>query len=119
MPKTLKPKRIQNANRAPLTASSFEALPDAEKDRIYDEIDARARTIFQTGKPLTAADRKLHARARKRMGRPMLGKAGTKIVSVTVERGLLSQADAYAKSHGMKRSELFAISVAEKIQESR
>lgn len=41
------------------------------------------------GKPLTAADRALHKRAR---GRPRVGK-GAKIVPVSIERGLLSRAD--------------------------
>jgi uncharacterized protein (DUF4415 family) len=98
-----------------LTASSFEALPNAEKDRIYNDIDARAATIFQTGKPLTARQKKAVVKARKKMGRPMLGKHGAKIVSVTVEKDLLKRADAYAKANGMKRSELFAASVREKI----
>jgi hypothetical protein len=99
----------------PLTASAFEALPDSEKDRIYNEIDAQGDRYYQTAKPLTAADKRLLSKVKKRMGRPILGKNGTKIISVTVERALLKHADAYAKSHGMKRSALFAISVAEKI----
>jgi metal-responsive CopG/Arc/MetJ family transcriptional regulator len=49
------------------------------------------------------------------MGRPKLGKHGARAVTVTVEKSLLKQADAYAKANGMKRSELFATSVAEKI----
>jgi len=98
-----------------LTASSFEALPDAEKDRIYNDIDARAKTIFETGKPLTARQKKALEKAKKKMGRPMLRKHGAKIVSVTIEKDLLKQADAYAKANGMKRSELFAVSVREKI----
>jgi hypothetical protein len=40
------------------------------------------------------------------MGRPRLGK-GTRTVSITVEIGLLNRADAYARTAGLKRSELF------------
>jgi len=46
---------------------------------------------------------------------PKLGKHGTRIVSVTVEKSLLKRADAYAKANGIKRSELFARSLSEKI----
>lgn len=50
-------------------------------------------------------------------GRPCLGKHGARIVSVTVEKTLFKRADAYAKANELKRSELFALSVAEKIGE--
>ena len=40
-------------------------------------------------------------------GRPKLGRAGTRVVSVTVEVDLLTRADAFAAAAGMKRSELF------------
>jgi hypothetical protein len=106
---------MNTPKRKRLTASSFEALPDAGKDRIYNDMDARAETVFQAGKPLTAPPKKALTKAKKKMGRPMLGKHGAKIVSVTVEKDLLRQADAYAKANGMKRSELFAVSVREKI----
>jgi hypothetical protein len=56
------------------------------------------------GKPLTTADRALHRNAR---GRPKVGK-GAKIVPVSIERGLLSRADAFAQRHKLKRSEMVA-----------
>jgi hypothetical protein len=58
------------------------------------------------GKPLTAADRKLLARAR-RKGRPQVGQGAEKI-RVSIERGLLSAADATAKRLRISRSELIA-----------
>ena len=61
------------------------------------------------GKPLTAAQRALHRRA-KRRGRPTVGK-GAKRVLITVERSLLAEADAYAKKHKMNRSQLIAASL--------
>lgn len=92
-----------------LTASGFEALPDAEKDRIYVEIDAKAERLAETAKPLTPRQRKAWAGARKRMGRPKLGRNGTSNISVSVEKALLKQASAYAKAKGLKRSELVTI----------
>jgi hypothetical protein len=62
--------------------------------------------IFERSKPLTAADRKLLAQARKR-GRPRIG-LGAEKVRVTIERGLLEKADAYAKAEKISRSELIA-----------
>ena len=56
------------------------------------------------GKPRTSPDRSLHKRAR---GRPQVGK-GAKIVPVSIERQLLTQADAYAKRHKLKRSQMVA-----------
>lgn len=53
-------------------------------------------------KPLTARDRQLHRQARRR-GRPKVGR-GAKRVMVTVELGLLKEADAHAKRLGMSRS---------------
>jgi len=55
-------------------------------------------------RPLTPTDRALHRRAR---GRPMVGK-GAKIVPVSIERELLTQADAFAQRHKLKRSEMVA-----------
>jgi hypothetical protein len=61
------------------------------------------------GKPLTAAQRAQHRRAgaRAKAGRPKIGR-GAKIVPVSIERGLLAQADAFAKRHHLKRSKMVA-----------
>jgi hypothetical protein len=58
------------------------------------------------GKPLTAFDRKLHAEARRR-GRPRVG-LGAEKIRISVERSLLTKADAAAKRLRVTRSELFA-----------
>jgi len=58
-------------------------------------------------KPLTAAQRELHRKAR-RVGRPKLGK-GSQVVSLSVEKELLARADAYAKRRGLGRSETFIL----------
>lgn len=56
--------------------------------------------------PLTARDRELHARARKR-GRPRIGEGAAKI-RISIESGLLRHVDRYAKRRGITRSQLFA-----------
>jgi hypothetical protein len=45
------------------------------------------------------------------MGRPKIGK-GAKTISLTVEKDLLDQADAYAKQHGITRAKLVAQGLA-------
>jgi len=69
----------------------------------YDEPFAALRE----SKPLSPADRALLRRAKRKGGRPKVGQ-GAKRVLITVERGLLKKADAYAKGKGMTRSELIA-----------
>ena len=65
------------------------------------------------GKPLTKAQRELHRRARAlarkvgRGGRPKVGE-GVKVISLSVEQGLLRQADALAKRRKVSRAELVA-----------
>jgi hypothetical protein len=73
----------------------------AEATGAFDEDFA-----FLNGRPLTSAERKLHANARRR-GRPRLGRGAEKI-RISVERGLLEAADAYAKMQRMTRSEMVA-----------
>jgi metal-responsive CopG/Arc/MetJ family transcriptional regulator len=55
--------------------------------------------------PMTAAERARWARAKRKPGRPRRGK-GAKVMSVSVERGLLSRSDALAKDLGLSRADL-------------
>ena len=95
--------------RAFETASEFEALPDAEKERIFQEIereDPKDRLARST--PLNARDRERQRKFLSKGGRPKLGKDGVKVISLSVEKALLKRADAYAKRNGLKRSEFFS-----------
>ena len=83
---------------------AFLALPDEEKERQLKEFDKEF--IYETARPLTAQQRKLWERA-KRRGRPKVGH-GAKVISLSVERDLLKRADSFAKNHGMSRAKLFA-----------
>lgn len=95
---------------ARLTTSKFLALPNAEKERIYREIDGKTtRQLVAESQPLPERLRSRWAKIKKNLGgRPKLGKFGTEIVSVTVEKDLLKRADAFAKAKGIKRSQLFS-----------
>jgi hypothetical protein len=88
----------------------FIALPDAEKERIFHELEAESpEDRMARSRPLNASERRQWRKfvARSRMGRPRVGK-GAKTISLTVELGLLKQADAYAKRHGISRAKLVA-----------
>lgn len=86
----------------------FIALPDSEKERIYQELeDETPEERHARSRPLNAEERKQWKRFKAKMGRPKVGK-GAKTISLTVEAGLLKQADAYAKRHGISRAKLVA-----------
>ena len=86
----------------------FMGLTDAQRDAevaIYDKFPSGF-----AGKPLRKSDKALDrlARAKGRAaGRPMVGQ-GAKIVPVSIERGLLKQADSFARRHKLKRSQMVA-----------
>lgn len=83
----------------------FIALTDAEKDAEVAEFENG--TDPKDWRPLTPAQRKQWARIKRKSGRPMVGK-GAKIVPVSIERGLLKQADSFAKRHKIARSQMVA-----------
>jgi hypothetical protein len=55
--------------------------------------------------PLTGAARERWLRARHKRGRPRRGK-GAKVISVTVEKGLLARSDSLARDLGLTRAGL-------------
>jgi ribosomal protein S8 len=67
---------------------------DLDREMVVDEF-----------KPLSKRDRERWEKARRKPGRPRRGR-GVKVISVSVEKGLLSVADALAKSLGISRAGL-------------
>lgn len=63
--------------------------------------------VIDESRPLTRRQREQERRARRKPGRPVVGK-GAQRVLVTIERGLLRRSDAYAKQHGLTRAKLVA-----------
>ena len=82
----------------------FLSLSDAQRDREVSKYDSPE--AIRT-KPLRAKDKALHRKAARRSGRPRIGE-GAKIVPVSIEGKLLRQADAFAREHQLKRSEMVA-----------
>jgi hypothetical protein len=98
-----------------MTGRDFDALTDAEKERIYKEIDDKtSEQLLRESRPLTKAERIRELRYRKlakaKLRRSVVGN-GSRQVSITMERDLLKRADAYAKQHGLKRGQLVAESL--------
>jgi hypothetical protein len=96
--------RPRKSARDPVAA--FLRLPEAERQRIVAEYE---RGIpFSELRPLTKAERARWERVkRKKLGRPKVGK-GVRVISLSVERGLLERADSYAQENGLTRAQLFA-----------
>jgi hypothetical protein len=68
-------------------------------------------------RPMTPAERLRWQQAQKSLkakhrlrGRPKVGK-GAEVVAVSIEKGLLEQADAYAREHRLGRSEVFVLGI--------
>ena len=95
----------RTANSRPGPIDRFIALPDAEKQRIWESYN-RHVPLSET-RPLTPAERKRWEKARKRMRSAESGK-GAKVISLSVEGGLLERVDAYARKNGISRAQLFA-----------
>jgi hypothetical protein len=90
------------------SVEEFIALPDSEKERIFQELEAESpEDRLARSRPLNAKERRQWRRFKAGLGRPKVGK-GAKTISLTVEIGLLKQADAYAKRVGISRAALVA-----------
>jgi hypothetical protein len=79
-------------------------MSKAELDRLGAEAE---RVTYQSTRPLTVESRRALARAANMGGRPRIG-AGAKRINITVEKKLLSKADAYARRHGLSRAAVVA-----------
>ena len=85
-------------------------LPAPYNEMAAEELDAEVARFDRespTGMPLTAAQKAQHRRAKRKVGRPVVGK-GSQRLTITMERGLLRQADKLARLSKMSRSELIA-----------
>jgi hypothetical protein len=83
----------------------FAALSDAQKEAVYRSLEDPE--IASHSKPLSPKLRKLWRKAKGNGGRPRVGR-GAKRVLLSIERGLLEQADSFAHRQGMTRSEVFS-----------
>ena len=108
-PKPSKPTRAETdaaKSAAKREFDRFMALGDAEKTR-----DAEAASRAKS-RPLTAAERAMFDEVGLggRRGRPTRGQ-GARQISLTMERGLLSRVDEFARQHGLSRAQFIARSL--------
>lgn len=96
---------MKRSKKKPTPIERFLALSDAEKDREVSEFDREF--VADTFRPLTPRQKKQWQRIRKKMGRPKIGR-GAKVISLTIEAGLLARADALARRQKLTRAALFA-----------
>src|SRR3954471_20501461 len=85
-------------------------LPPPYNKMTAEQLDAEVARFDRDapqGKPLTAAQRAQHRRAKRKVGRPLIGK-GAERITITMERDLLRKADKFARQTKMSRSELIA-----------
>lgn len=83
----------------------FAELSDAEKDKVVAKFDEPFTSLH--GRPMSPGMKKLWEKARRKGGRPRVGR-GSKRVMLSVEQGLLERADDLARRRQITRSELFA-----------
>jgi len=83
----------------------FARLDPESKESAYHGLDDPQ--IAMTAKPMTPQMRKLWNQAKRGGGRPRVGR-GAQRVLLSIERGLLEQADEFAQRQHMTRSELFS-----------
>jgi hypothetical protein len=87
---------------------NFLDLTPAERKKATAEFDREF--VADTFRPLNAKERSQWSAAKRRPGRPKLGK-GSKVISVSIEESLLKQTDRLAKRLRISRAGLIARSL--------
>ncbi len=93
---TIRGKKVWKPYREMDTAELREATAEFDKEFIAD-----------TFRPLFPAERKLWNRVKRGRGRPKVGK-GVKVISVSIERDLLTKIDRLAKKAKLSRARLIS-----------
>ena len=91
--------------RYPKTKKAYWDMNLEELEGATKEFDKEF--IGDTFRPLTPEMRERWERAKRKKGRPREG-CGVKVVSVSVEKGLLARSDALARKKGLTRAGLVA-----------
>jgi hypothetical protein len=85
-----------------MTGRDFDALSDAEKERIWQEIDRMSpEELAEKSRPLNKQERALWAKAKRKLHRPKVRK-----VSLPIADRLVEGMDRLAKREGVSRAEI-------------
>jgi len=79
---------------------AMDAKQLAKATKQFDE-----ELVIDKSRPLTIEDRAQWNKAKRKRGRPKVGK-GVKVISVSLEMGLLAEADKLAERKGITRAKL-------------
>jgi hypothetical protein len=102
---------MKKKTHKPFTEMNTRELAEATREFDKEFVADRAR-------PMNAAERRLHREAGRRgRGRPRVGK-GAERINITIERDLLSRADALASSRDIGRSEMIAMALEQLLQKA-
>lgn len=93
---------MAGVGRGPVT-SKYQRMNADQLDAATGEFD-REMAVSES-RALTSGERRAWQEVRRKPGRPRRG-AGIKVISVSVERGLLSKSDALASRLGISRAAL-------------
>ena len=83
----------------------FAARSASEKEAVY--LDCDDPDVALRAKPLSPRMKKLWELAKRKGGRPRIGQGATRVL-ISIERGLLEDADALARHQKITRSQLFS-----------
>jgi hypothetical protein len=86
-------------------AKRFQDMDAAELAEATKEFDEEF--VMDKARPMTPVERAEEHRARRKRGRPRIGK-GSKKINITIERSLLAEADQLARRQGLNRSQFLA-----------
>ena len=100
-------RKPKNTDRA--TADRQAVLDARQYDTEFRAMDA--------ARPLTAAQRARWARVKRGVGRPKIGQ-GAKVIALSIERGLLAEADRFAAAQKLTRAQLVAQALRTVIRKS-
>ncbi len=84
---------------------AFDDLSPEEKARVAARYDREF--VIDKSRPLMPSERAQWQRAKRKRGRPVEGR-GAKVISVSVEKGLLDAADKLARRKRVSRAKLIA-----------
>jgi len=83
--------------------TKYEKMRPKERQAVTAKFDQEL--TVEEPRPLSAEERTLWAKARRKPGRPRVGR-GARVISVSVERQLLGRSDALAQRLGISRASL-------------
>jgi hypothetical protein len=101
-----------------MTGEEFDALPDSEKERIWQEIDRMTpEEIAAKSRPLNKQERAQWERARKKITRAK-PTPNVRKLSITLEDRLIDRLERLARREGLSRNQIIERSLKQTLRAS-